>query len=206
METLMLQLQQGEPTPLESLRMDVPAEILELVHRSLSRDVSRRASAAEMISILLPFCEQTAMPHTQTSAAVPIASETFTRPPLMADEFADDTDAAPLVEPLSDSQPQLEVGTSNEDQFGQDDSPLRIRPKVKKQKSYTWVFFGLALHFTAVLLLAGWLTNWFAFLRPVPEKTEEPKIEKKADPKTPAKKKKSPPPQKEKAPDPSGDQ
>ena len=98
---------------------------------------------------------------------------------------------APLVEPLSDSQ-NIDTAPAEEDQFGAADSPRRARPRAKPRKSLKWIIAGLLLHGTAVFLLVGWATNWYAFLRPAAEKQDEPKNEKKSDPKPGKSKKKAP--------------
>lgn len=192
---VLVQLQQGEPTPIESIRDDIPQAISALIGRSLSRDCANRPSTEEFISTLLPFCEVTAMPEEAIAAAVPIASETFTGFPRVPELTVDET--APLVEPMTESQ-QIELNRQEQeevDQFGQSDSPARVRPKLKPKKSLTWILVGLALHGTGILLLAGWLTNWFGLAKTFGEKSEEVKIEKKSDTKPPPKKKKSNPPQ-----------
>ena len=186
---LLLELQQGEPAALATLRPDLPAEISGLVRRLLSRNPEDRPDTSEIIGTLLPFCERTAMPVASV-APVPVASETFTRPPIQADDLMPEHDA-PLVEPLSDSQ-NIDTAPAEEDQFGAADSPRRARPRAKPRKSLKWIIAGLLLHGTAVFLLVGWATNWYAFLRPAAEKQDEPKNEKKSDPKPGKSKKKAP--------------
>ena len=126
---IMLNLQQAEPTPLESLKSDVGPALAILVRQLLSRDPALRPSADHVIDALLPFCEPSAMPGaTPIDLPVPVASETFTqsavptalpvatdldRPIVDAGEpFADavphtptplaPSAEQPLVEPLSD--------------------------------------------------------------------------------------------------------
>jgi len=189
---VMLQLQQAEPTPIETLRADLPAEVVTLIRRCLSRDTLARPSAAEIVITLLPHCEAAAMPQPPAGpAAVLSASETFTTPgiptahiPTAAHYHAG---YAPVVEPLHDDHLPLadHLADDPHDHHGEDqftsNTAARPRPKVAAKKSMTWVIAGLLLHGTAVLLLVGWMTNWFAFLR-TPDKTEDTGIQKKAEP------------------------
>ncbi|MBO0698538.1 MAG: serine/threonine protein kinase, partial [Zavarzinella sp.] len=164
-----LSVQQSEPAPLETLRTGVPAPVAALVGRLLSRDPAGRPSAAEVLEALMPFCEPSAIPLADgPESIVPLANETGTIP------------AVPTALPASGSGTQAAVGLLPEIQplespsdsgrgfgsLGADQSQvLRPRPKATK-KHLGWVIAGLILHLTALALLVGYLTNWFAFVRP----------------------------------------
>lgn len=191
---VMLQMQQVNPTSIETLRNDVPTEIVTLLYQCLNRDPAQRLTAAEFIAAILPHCEQSAMPAMIAEPAIMNASETFTQPgiptaamvadPYPAHPIAEAIpEVAPLVEPIHDHQPIVEPlhdeeHHHEEDQFTSSSSgPSRPRPRPPAKKSTAWVIAGLLLHGTAVLLIVGFMTNWFAFLRS-PEKPDEPKIGK----------------------------
>ena len=77
----MLNLQQSEPTPLETLKPDVGPAVATLVRQLLSRDPALRPNAQQVIDTLFPFCEPSAMPGAMTPGPpVLLASETFTQP------------------------------------------------------------------------------------------------------------------------------
>jgi serine/threonine protein kinase len=118
---VLLNLQQAEPAPVESLRAETPPAVAALIQRLLSRYPTMRPSAAEVIETITPYCEKSAMP--EASASVLLANETFTqpgvptavpvarnldRPPAAEDdapfaaEIPPSSDAPPLVEPLPD--------------------------------------------------------------------------------------------------------
>jgi eukaryotic-like serine/threonine-protein kinase len=126
---VLLNLQQAEPPPLESLRSDVSPAVAVLVRQLLSRDPALRPSAGQVIDTLLPLCEQSAMPGVMTpDPPVLLATETFTQPnvptaipvardlerpvPELSDPVAEailespavlaDPVHEPLVEPMSD--------------------------------------------------------------------------------------------------------
>jgi len=212
---VMLNLQQADPVPVESLRADVPPVVAELVRRSLSRDWTARPGAGEVIDTLFPHCEPSAMPGAVTPD-VPLASETFTQAAIpsavpvardldappdngvepyaepIPDEPAAGTTAEPMVEPLPEVH-QLDEhdGHGDHDPFGHSvmgaDTPRAPRAKAKAtKKNMVWIIAGLCLHLTAIIILIGWLTNWFSFS----SKPEDPpaKVEKKDDT-TPTKKK-----------------
>ncbi|WP_020473840.1 serine/threonine protein kinase [Zavarzinella formosa] len=170
---VMLQLQQGEPTPVESLRTDLPPDIVAIIKRCLSRDTLERPSAEEIIAALLPHCEPSAMPAPAgVPAAVPSASETFTQPGIPTASAVPSPHHEPLVEPLPEVHPLDDHHDGENDQFGPSDTPARPRPKVAPKKSLTWVFAGLILHGTAVVLLVCWILGVFSSRPAVPEKTE----------------------------------
>ncbi len=188
---VMLQLQQAEPAPIETLRADVPADVVALMRRCLSRDPLDRPAADEIAAALLPHGEPTARPQPAAGpAAVLSANETFTKPGIPSAAF-------PMVEPVhGEHGPQPEIHPlddhhhdghhDGEDHFTSS-GPARARPKVKAKKSVSWIIAGLLLHGSGVLLLVGWMTNWFAFMR-TPENPQEHKIEKKAETTKPVKK------------------
>jgi eukaryotic-like serine/threonine-protein kinase len=213
---VMLNLQQAEPTPVEALRSDVPPAVADLVRRLLLRDPAYRPGINEVIETLLAYAEPSAMPGAN-APDVPLANETFTQsaipsavpvardldaPPTeddepyaepIPDEPAADAGAQPTVEPLPEVQPLDEHdGHGDQDPFGHSalgtGTTRAPRPRTKATKNnMVWIIAGLCLHLTAVILLIGWLTNWFSFS----SKTEDPppKVEKKDDT-TPVKKKK----------------
>src|SRR5262249_8235976 len=71
---VLLNLQQAEPTPIQTLRSDLPAAVGEVIQRLLDRDPSRRPSATDAAEILAPYCEQLEPPEGEPYA-VPLASE-----------------------------------------------------------------------------------------------------------------------------------
>jgi serine/threonine protein kinase len=107
----MLELQQAEPAPLETLKSDVPPAVAEVVRRLLSREPSARPSAGEVAETLYPFCEPSAMPQAPPESVL-LASATDTHPaiptaaPVANDleqlNFAEQTH---LAEPVSDEIP-----------------------------------------------------------------------------------------------------
>jgi serine/threonine protein kinase len=138
---VLLNLQQAEPTPLESLKSDVGPAVAVLVRQLLSRDPVLRPSAAHVIDTLLPFCEPSAMPGaTAPEPGVLLATETMTLPavptaipvardldrpvPELSDPVAEailespallaDPVHEPLVEPMSDSRLAAEAQAEGE--------------------------------------------------------------------------------------------
>jgi hypothetical protein len=106
LETL-LNLQQVDPVPLESIQPDVGPAVAALVRRLLSRDPARRPDTDEVIETLLPACEPSVMPAATTAAPpVPLASETFTGGAPVAVPVARDLDhpdgppTGPTAEPM----------------------------------------------------------------------------------------------------------
>ena len=87
----------------------------------------------------------------------------------------------PEVQPLDENQ-FTDVGRHEpHDPFGHSGlnatpAPI-VRPRTKAtKKNAVWIVLGLILHLTAVALLVGYLTNWFAFMRPPePDRPEEKK-------------------------------
>jgi eukaryotic-like serine/threonine-protein kinase len=141
----MLNLQQGEPRRVETLRVDIPPAVAELVHRLLDRNPYSRPSADDVVKALDPYCEPSARPGAVVPEVVPgvlSASETFTqsaapealpvaarldeRPPEPA--FADDIPEAPPEpvppEPMSVGDghppPQIEALEDHHEHHGQD--------------------------------------------------------------------------------------
>ena len=196
----MLDIQQGQPAPLESIKSDVPPEVASLVGRLLDSNPYSRPAATEVVSTLLPFCERLAAPIPQD---ILLAHETFTQhgvpsavpvarnldqPAMSLDDgpFAEEIPPSsdqPLVEPMSSTSLSQEAGLMpevhplNEDHAHGDghlesfehsamgaNAPLAPRQKAKATgKNMVWIVAGLCLHATAVILLIGYLTNWFAF-------------------------------------------
>lgn len=110
---VMLNLQQAEPTPLESIKPDLPLGLTELVHKLLNRDPSARPSAAEVIETILPFCEPAARPHLVDEAGVLLAHETGTHAAVPSavpvardlDRPALQHDTEPYADPIADEIP-----------------------------------------------------------------------------------------------------
>jgi serine/threonine protein kinase len=103
---VMLNLQQADPLPLESIKSDVGPAMATLVRRLLSRDPAQRPGADQVIETLLPFCEPSAMPPTPESPVL-LASETLTHPAPVAIPVAQDLDrsGAPSIEPFAEPMP-----------------------------------------------------------------------------------------------------
>jgi serine/threonine protein kinase len=104
---IMLNLQQADPVPVESIQPDLDPAVATLVRQLLSLDPGLRPGADQVIQTLLPFCEPSAMPAAMTPAPpVLLASETFTHPASVAVPVATDLDhpdatpTGPLAEPL----------------------------------------------------------------------------------------------------------
>jgi eukaryotic-like serine/threonine-protein kinase len=184
---VLLDVQQAEPSPLEGLRSEVPATVAEVVHRLLSRDPSARPPAAEVAEALLPHGEPSAMPPAPTPP-VPdalLASETGSYPGIPTALPATGPIAQPTIEPLPEIQPldgQSDsgrgLGAFDPAALGADQSRvLRPRPKPRK-KHLGWVVAGLIMHLTAVILLIGYLTNWFSFAR---SGSDDKTVEEKKD-------------------------
>lgn len=110
---VMLNLQQAEPAPLETLQSGLPAVVTDLVRRLLSRDPNARPSAADVAQVLIPYCEPSAKPPAAADdmGGVLIAHETFTQPlvptavPVARDlEHAElQPDAGPFAEPVANA-------------------------------------------------------------------------------------------------------
>ncbi|HKA06705.1 MAG TPA: hypothetical protein VKD71_05565, partial [Gemmataceae bacterium] len=196
---VLLNLQQAEPTPIQTLRSDLPAAVGEVIQRLLDRDPSRRPSATDAAEILAPYCEQLEPPEGEPYA-VPLASETMTLPavptaapvPEGSYESPVNGSAAPFVEPMPEVHPlddhhYTDVGRhEHHDPFGHSALGGSSRPIVRPRKKATkrnmvWILAGLFLHLTAVALLIGYLTNWFSFSRP-PEPDTHRTDDKKTTP------------------------
>jgi serine/threonine protein kinase len=190
---VLLHCQQGEPTPLETLRSDVPAPVLELVRRLLSRDPAARPRAADAVEAIQPHCEPSAIAEEPAvSGTIPLAAGTDTQPGVPTAKPAAEPGPAlqPTVEPLPEFHPLSESsdpGTSSgsglkfsSGAFGTDSSTA-VRPRARPaKKSLGWLVAGVVLHLTAILLLVGFLTNWFAFLR-APASGGPTSVEEKKD-------------------------
>jgi len=175
-------LQQSEPRAVSTLRSDVPPAVDLLIQRLLSRDPVRRPSAAETAEVLAPYGERPAAPP--DGDAVPLASETSTFPavptavavPEGSFEKPINGSAVPLVEPMPEVHPMEDHGYADvghpehHDLFGHSAIGTNTRPIIRRRtratkKNLIWIVAGLILHLTAVVLLIGYLTNWFAFAR-----------------------------------------
>jgi serine/threonine protein kinase len=179
---VLLNVQQQEPVPAETLRTGVPAPVAALVDRLLSRDPAARPSAAEVVDALLPFCEPSAMPiGDEPEPDVPLASETGTLPAVPTALPASGSGTQAAVGLLPEVQP-LESNSDSGRGFGAlaADQSQVLRPRRKPAKKHLgWVVAGLILHLTALALLVGYLTNWFAFARsPEPDGNQ---VEEKKD-------------------------
>lgn len=211
---VMLDIQQGQPAPLESIKFHVPPEVALLVGRLLDSNPHSRPGASDVVSTLLPYCERLAAPiprdillahETFTQQGVPSAvpvARNLDQPTLDIDDgpFAEEIPPShdiPFVEPMSSTSLANEVAMLSEshplnEQHPQDDvhlesfehsamgasAPLASRPKAKATgKNLVWIVAGLCLHATAIILLIGYLTNWFAVSSPppAPEQKEEKK-------------------------------
>jgi serine/threonine protein kinase len=180
---ILLDLQQSEPPAVSTLRSDVPAAVGELIQRLLSRDPVSRPSAAETAEALAPFSERPATP-VDGYAAAPLASETSTIPAVPtavpvsdgAIEKPINGSAVPLVEPMPEVHPlednsATDVGRHEHHDpfghsgFGATPTPIVRRRAKPTKRNLVWIIAGLILHLTAVALLIGYLTNWFAFVR-----------------------------------------
>jgi eukaryotic-like serine/threonine-protein kinase len=193
---ILLSLQQNSPVPIESLRNDVPPAVADLIGRLLSRDPAARPSAAEAASHLKPYSEPSAIPDPtppSSGSAIPVASETFTHANLpMADTvMPGEGISAPTIEPMPEIHPLEDHHDEGFGHGGMSSGPSTSRPKAKPKKSLTWVFVGLALHGSAVLLIVAYVAGWFNST-PAPETKAETKSEKKEIRKDPPKKKKNP--------------
>ena len=106
----MLNLQQAEPAPLESLKPDVGPVVATLVRQLLGRDPALRPNAQQVVDTLLPFCEPSAMPGAVTpEPPVLLASETFTQPAVptaMPVAKALDGQTAPVDDPFAEPLPE----------------------------------------------------------------------------------------------------
>lgn len=105
---VMLNLQQADPLPVESIKPDVGPAVATLVRQLLSRDPMQRPGADQVIETLLPFCEPSAMPVAAApDPPVLLASETLTQPAPVAIPVAQDLDlvGAPSVEPFAEPMP-----------------------------------------------------------------------------------------------------
>jgi len=219
---VMLDIQQGQPAPIESIKSDVPPEVARLVARLLDSNPYSRPSASEVAITLLPYCERLAAPipqdimlahETSTQFGIPNAVPVARNLDLpthdlddgpYADEIPPSNDQ-PLVEPMSSTRlagllPEVHPfdehaahdapGDGHLESFDHSamgaNAPLAPRPKTKATgKNMVWIVAGLCLHGTAVILLIGYLTNWFAFSSTptAPEQKEEKKATTKYKPK-----------------------
>jgi eukaryotic-like serine/threonine-protein kinase len=191
----MLNLQQVHPPAVETLRSDIPPVVAELTHQLLDRDPAGRPSAADVAETLLPFCEPSAMPGgTKLPDAVVLASETATQPNIPTAAAValppDQSFAEPIADPVVEPMPEIHPLDDHHNPFGSSrlgtSSPTIARPRTRPTKrNYVWIVAGLILHLTALIILIGYLTNWFAFAR-----TTEPDntVQEKKD--TPTKTKK----------------
>jgi serine/threonine-protein kinase len=203
---VLLNLQQAEPTPIQTLRSDLPAAVAELIQRLLARDPSKRPAATEAAETLAPYCEQLEPPEGMPYA-VPLASETMTLPavptaapvPEGTYESPANGAAGPVVEPMPEVHPlddhhYTDVGRHEHHEpfspsaLGGSSKPIVRKPTKATKRNMVWILAGLFLHLTAVALLIGYLTNWFAFSRtpdPDTHRTDEKKTTPtKSKPKT----------------------
>ena len=190
----MLNLQQAQPTAIETLRSDIPPAIAELTHKLLDRDSAVRPSAAAVAEALLPYCEPSAMPGAiRLSESVMLASETLTQPNIPtaapASPPPDQPFAEPIAEPVVEPMPEIHPLDDHHDPFGHShlgtNAPTISRPRTRPtKKNYTWIVAGLILHLAAIILAIGFFTNWFAFLRSSePDNTIEEKKDAPTKPK-----------------------
>ncbi|MSR52785.1 MAG: serine/threonine protein kinase [Gemmataceae bacterium] len=195
---VMLDIQQGQPAPLESIKSGVPSKVAQLVGRLLDSNPYSRPSASDVVTTLLPYCERLAAPVPQdillaheaftpddVPNAVPVARNldqpTHEDDDPFAEEIPQSSDM-PLVEPMSSTSLAKHAGLLPEihpldEHHAHDDghldtfehsamganAPLATRPKAKATgKNMVWIVAGLCLHVSAVILLIGYMTNWFA--------------------------------------------
>jgi serine/threonine protein kinase len=183
---IMLNVQQGEPAALETLRSEIPPPVADVVRRLLSRDPAARPTAAETIDVLQPHCEPSAAPEEPVAPGVLLASGTDTQAkvPTALPGAGDESALLPTVEPLPEFHPLEDSAHGDSGTFGSSafgTSAPGVRPRAKPtKKNAVWVIAGLILHLSAVVLLVGYLTNWFAFLRS-PEPPAANTVEDKKD-------------------------
>jgi eukaryotic-like serine/threonine-protein kinase len=172
----MLNLQQAERPAVETLRSDISPAVAELTHQLLDRDPAGRPSAADVAETLLPYCEPSAVPGaTSLSEPVFLASETATQPNIPTAEPVSPSAAQPFADPVVELMPEIHPLDEHHDAdhhnpFGNSgmgtDGPAITRSRARPtKKNYVWIIAGLILHLTAVIILIGYLTNWFAFAR-----------------------------------------
>ena len=186
------------PTRLDTLRKDVSPALADLVNRMLSGDPSGRPSgSASVVQYLLPFSSKQAASQSkppQAAYAIPVASETDTRPNSLPAVMAAAVppDAIEVHEPLVEALP---AGTRDSQVYrpvavnsyalddGQDDfqepadtqpRPLKPRPKVKG--GWTWLILGACLHITAITVVILYVLQAGPFAPSTP--TEPAKAEK----------------------------
>ncbi|HEX3147363.1 MAG TPA: serine/threonine-protein kinase [Gemmataceae bacterium] len=134
-ETL-LNLQNAEPLPIESIKPDVPPTLAVLIRQLLSRDVTLRAPIDRVIETLLPFCEPSAMPGaTPVDVPVLVASETMSLPsvpdaiPVAKNlDRLDAETAEPFAEPIANS--PLPFAPSAEQPLVEPMSATHLTPEV----------------------------------------------------------------------------
>ena len=207
---VLLQLQQTQPPRIDTLRADIPAPLVELIHSLLATEpASRPANAGDVVAALAPYCTletPAAKPH--TASAAPLASATLTIPNALPSVLTEGTalsvsenedDHRPMIEALpegtSDSQiysPRTRIPTEEEhhdDAFGTHSdaelAPLRRRRKHSKG-GWIWLVLGLCLHITAITLLVLWLMGIGPFDKSATSNSDNTSSEHKA----PVKKKK----------------
>ncbi len=177
-----------EPTPLATLRPDLPAEFVALIDRMMAKQPERRpATAYEVEAGLMRFCRPGVVP--QQPAHVPLAS------PASSIDMAQAIPSASAVEPpLANDADVWGIGSPAFDMTHTDSTPSTPRRKgltaEEKSRGRKLMILGGLLHMTAITLLVLWLTGVFES-SPAPLTPEEPKPQKRDSNKKPIPKNKN---------------
>jgi serine/threonine protein kinase len=180
-----------EPAPLELLRPDAPAPLINAVKRLMSKRAENRPeSAQEVADALAPLCRQSS-PAVAVPTGVSVPAE---YPPDASNAFAftshhrrgrEDEEPVDAHLQLESSEPPFgATGFSGWVDEPADDGPaqpqetLAPRKPPAKKNSTTWIVAGVCLHLTAIALLVAWLAG--AFTRSSPPPQDPPKKEQKA--------------------------
>jgi serine/threonine protein kinase len=153
----MLHLREQLLIPIEQLRSDLPAPLVQLIGQMLNGHPAQRPTLSEIIERILPYCEASAMPGAVPAAEpVPIASETDTK---LGTNHSTPLPPSPTIEPLPEIHPLDEDDPFHQAAMGSSTShipqPRATKPAANKNHK-AMIVMAVLLHLTAlILLLAG---------------------------------------------------
>jgi serine/threonine protein kinase len=176
----------SEPISLQTLRPDLPPELIGLVAQMMDKDPNRRpATAFDVESTLISFCRPGTVPAQPMPVVVPMAT------PTSGVAFVDPVpEAAPAEEPADAW--GVDPGTLAISQDTSDRPPRkRFATAAEKKRTRLLLLLGGLLHLTGIGLAIAWALGAFKS-PPVPETT--PPTQKQDEPhKTPKKQRQNPP-------------